>query len=614
MDRGPVDRAGEPQELGEESNTIVTSQVPPRQMIDEPEMAALAKRDASGQAARQQAAEEQPNAVEQAEPAANGVLSYVPQFDFFVALCRKFDAGFVVLLAVQNLNQGLWHMVLLAAQDYFKQYLKLDPGVMTGYMSLVSITWSIKILYGLISDNFPVAGTKRKSYVIIMGFAQFVSLLSVYAFEISNGLAVAMLLSITSMCIAFINVVVDAIVCVQARRDPEHGSQDLMSLAWIANGIGGVAGCLLGGYMTQYCHPKYSFLIFSIMGLVLALCGLGLSSESELDEHELEERRAGRQGREEQNEGGGLTQLMSKLSTNICHVYQALLMKEIYMVLFFFLANGLLSPSFGQFSYFFMLNVAHISKFQFAMFGVISRACHILGTVFYKSYLKDTETRTIIFYSTAISVVSSFVHLAFAMRWNVQIGVSDIVFIIFTDVVFGCLSLALCVLPSLALFAKITPPGVEATIFAFLTGIWNFSDGVVSPMVGALVNKKLAHVTAADLNNYYKLMIVSFVSSFFGFFILPLIPLQTDIDRYRKERRIKEGDEQESLPNGDGEAESQPLMSGSGTADPLSRKSKDEVVQDTRAESTESVGHADSPSTKDDSASKESSAGDNTEA
>jgi hypothetical protein len=40
---------------------------------------------------------------------------------------------------------------------------------MTGYMSLISITWSVKILYGIISDNLPIAGTKRKSYVIIMG-------------------------------------------------------------------------------------------------------------------------------------------------------------------------------------------------------------------------------------------------------------------------------------------------------------------------------------------------------------------------------------------------------------------------------------------------------------
>ena len=82
------------------------------------------------------------------------------------------------------------------------------------------------------------------------------------------------------------------------------------------------------------------------------------------------------------------------------------------------------------------------------------------------------------------------------MRWNLAIGVIDIIFIIFTDVVFGCLALALNVLPSLALFAKITPPGVEGTIFAFLTGTWNLADGVVSPMIGAWINKTFVGVDA----------------------------------------------------------------------------------------------------------------------
>lgn len=220
------------------------------------------------------------------------------------------------------------------------------------------------------------------------------------------------------------------------------------------------------------------------------------------------------------------------------------------MVLIFFLLNGLFSPSFGQFSYFFMLNVAGVSKFQFAMFGVISKVCHIFGTMYYKAYLKDYETRTIILWSTIISVVSTFVHYAFAMRWNITIGVSDLIFIVFTDVVFGCLALAMNVLPCLALFAKITPPGIEGTIFAFLTGSWNFADGVLSPMVGAQINKFFAQVTAKDLHNYSRLTLIAFMCSFLGFLILPLIPLKGDIERYQNARKVKvEDPEKEKKPS-----------------------------------------------------------------
>ena len=127
-------------------------------------------------------------------------------------LCKKFDKEFILLLAYQNINQGLWAMVLLSAQDYYKQYLYLDPGVMAGYMSMLSVTWSIKILYGLISDNFPIMGSRRKSYIIMAGIIQFASMMSIFVLNISTGIAVALLIASTSMTIAFSNVVVDAIL------------------------------------------------------------------------------------------------------------------------------------------------------------------------------------------------------------------------------------------------------------------------------------------------------------------------------------------------------------------------------------------------------------------
>jgi len=148
-------------------------------------------------------------------------------------------------------------------------------------MSIISIPWSIKILYGLISDNVPIMGSRRKSYVVLMGLIEFTALASIFFFRISHAFSVAILLCISSLCLAFVNVVVDAIMCIQSRKDPNHGSQDLFSVAWMGQGLGGVAGCILGGYMTEYGHPKYSFLIMSIMGVLIAVNGMFLTNECE---------------------------------------------------------------------------------------------------------------------------------------------------------------------------------------------------------------------------------------------------------------------------------------------------------------------------------------------
>ena len=82
---------------------------------------------------------------------------------------ERFDKPFVTFFILQNLNHGLWIIAILAVKDYYKEYLGLDPGEMAIYISIIHIPWSFKIVYGLISDNVPLCGTRRKSYLVIMG-------------------------------------------------------------------------------------------------------------------------------------------------------------------------------------------------------------------------------------------------------------------------------------------------------------------------------------------------------------------------------------------------------------------------------------------------------------
>lgn len=108
----------------------------------------------------------------------------------------------------------MWIIATLAVKDYYKDHLGLDPGEMQIYMSIIHIPWSFKILYGLISDNVPLCGTRRKSWLIIMGILQFLSLMSLFIFEFDDPLVVAIMLAIASMSEAFVNVVSDAIMVI----------------------------------------------------------------------------------------------------------------------------------------------------------------------------------------------------------------------------------------------------------------------------------------------------------------------------------------------------------------------------------------------------------------
>lgn len=204
--------------------------------------------------------------------------------------------------------------------------------------------------------------------------------------------------------------------------------------------------------------------------------------------------------------------------------------------------------------------------------------------MYYEAYLKDLEVRRVLYWSTIFSVVSSVAQYAFAMRFNLLIGINDIVFILLTDTLFGVISLAMNTLPTLALFAKITPTKIEGTVFAFLTGTTNLANSVLSPMVGVWLNEKFVGVTADDLSKYKDLCLIGIISSVLGFLILPLIPLKSDIVRWQERREKVERVKKEALAEGiietpQGETKKMALKQGIPKSDDVESKGTSEGLQ-----------------------------------
>ncbi len=87
--------------------------------------------------------------------------------------------------------------------------------------------WTWKIAYGLIADNFPIRESRRKSYLIINSLMMSTVLL-IIAFNVSsNEIFITGLLMINSSNSAFIDVVVDALMVTQSRKDEDSGSEEL---------------------------------------------------------------------------------------------------------------------------------------------------------------------------------------------------------------------------------------------------------------------------------------------------------------------------------------------------------------------------------------------------
>lgn len=186
------------------------------------------------------------------------------------------------------------------------------------------------------------------------------------------------------------------------------------------------------------------------------------------------------------------------------------------------------------------MNVVGLNKFMFAMIQLIGQIFSVIGVVIYGAFLRKVEVRWVLFWNCVITVISNFFNYAFAKRWNLDWGFSDMEFIIFSDVITNALNTAFQLLPLLSMFAKIIPKNIEGTMFAFLTGAWNLDQSVLAPMMGSLINAQFVGVNKDDQSGYSTLCLISLICSIFNFALLPLVALRKDIRKANRERKIQQ--------------------------------------------------------------------------
>jgi hypothetical protein len=203
----------------------------------------------------------------------------------------------------------------------------------------------------------------------------------------------------------------------------------------------------------------------------------------------------------------------------------------IYRTIGFFLLSGLMVPTFSDINYYFVLNVVKFSKFTVSMLSIVGYISLLGGVIMYNKWFKHREIRILLKYSLILGFFSQIMNLGFILRLNVQwLGVSDVTYILFTTALTDTLLLGLTQLPTLVLFAKITPNHVEATVFAVLTGVFNFVNTVLSPNMGILLNKLFVGVTSAHLDNYYQLAVMGMFCSLIPWAFIRLIPTKAEVE------------------------------------------------------------------------------------
>ncbi|HVA47338.1 MAG TPA: MFS transporter [Pirellulales bacterium] len=182
-----------------------------------------------------------------------------------VARVRGGLVGVVLLFAalyfVQGMNETATGLVHQPIYSLLKQW-NTAPGEMTTLVALLGWPWCFKPLFGLMTDFLPLAGYRRKSYLLSMGVLASVCFCGLYALmPLPSGSRMFLMLTlmIPTFAVTFADVVLDALI-IEAGR-PRGITARLQSVRWGSCYAATILTGQLGGKLCQQHHEEWAFLI-----------------------------------------------------------------------------------------------------------------------------------------------------------------------------------------------------------------------------------------------------------------------------------------------------------------------------------------------------------------
>lgn len=432
----------------------------------------------------------------------------------------------VIAIAAIYFVEGALGLARLAQTFLLKDELHLGPAELSALTGIFTLPWTIKPLYGFLSDGFPLFGYRRRSYLVLAGITGCLSYSAVgnnfwglLGEELSVTTTVAALV-VSSACIAVSDVVADGIVVQKTRESAEIDPSlagGLQSLCWGSAAIGGLLSAYFSGSLLEVMKPQEVFALTAILPFLVATIGLLI------DEEPVGKIRA-MESESSSADDGTLATTNSDVQddpfvdvkSQINSLWQAIKQPEIYKpAAFLFLWQS--TPTSEGASLFFMTEDLGFGPEFLGRIQIISAFSSLFGVWLYNTYLKTKSIKDILFWSTIVSFPLGLLDLILISHANRAVGIPDTWFVLGDDVVLSALG-EIAFLPTLVLAARLCPRGVEAVLFATLMSI-NNGASTVGTEIGALLTKSLG-VTETNFDNLAPLSFICNLTSLYPLFFI----------------------------------------------------------------------------------------------
>lgn len=360
---------------------------------------------------------------------------------------RRYTIFFAVTYFVQgtvDLTAGLANQPI---QYLLKEQLALSAAQTSFFFGVIGLGWTIKPLYGLLSDFFPFFGYQRKGYLVLMSALGAVGWLALTVVP-PHYEYLLVLLTLCAATLAFCDVMIDALMVEVGRPLGLTGS--IQAIQWASISVAFALAQFAGGYLASATAPHLVFLLSAAFPLLTCLATLGLTYEPKS------------------------TLSRQTLKDTQDSLWQAAQARSLWIVAsFLFLWN--FSPSLGTPLLYYETDVLGFSKVFIGVLGAISNAAGIIGALVFFAYGQQLHLQTLLKIAIGLGVLSTLSFLT-------MIGPTSAVFIFF---LFGLFS-QITHLAVLDLAARSCPVRTEGTVFALLMSCLNIGRSGANMLGGWL--------------------------------------------------------------------------------------------------------------------------------
>jgi Na+/melibiose symporter-like transporter len=337
-----------------------------------------------------------------------------------------------------------------------------SPASTAWFISILSLAWSIKPLYGLLTDFVPFAGSQRRSYLLLTTAVAFISMTALYFLPLNSQRAalLLMLLFPTAVAIAFSDVVIDAMMVGAGQQRGTTGQ--LQSIQWTCLYAATIVTGVVGGALSQRGMQQAGFLIAGLF------CALSLVAVWLLVP---EPRRRATLPSMKTNVVGDAKLSPSQAMAEMLTAFRRPGVVAIGVFLFLWNFN----PFSSTVLYYYSIGALHFSE-QFVGSLTSWHAVGLLtGSVFYGVVCRKISIPWLIHGSIIAGILATIAY------WGYRDATSGVLISLVVGVVYAIGSLI-----QLDLAARICRPETAGTTFALLMSLTNLSAGLSQGFGGTI--------------------------------------------------------------------------------------------------------------------------------